>query len=444
MNFKLGSIPIRLRPEFFIIPALGFMNYGRTLGAIWVGIVFLSVLGHELGHATAMRIFGFPPSIELHAMGGWTLWPEGARPTEKQKLIVTLCGPGIELAAALVVWLALSRVDLPPNAVWARDTFVTVNVFWAALNLLPILPWDGGHALDSSVAIVTGRPRSRSVGMVSMVFGLAAVAAAFLLFNSNFMIMYLGAIGVFKGWQRWGGQEPGMVPPEAEKAWNLSTEGKHEQAEALLTQALAASKDTNARIHLLEVLAWVRLSANDPAGAERAVREMGPEAARTAPELRARLAAHHQRPHEVVELLSAPASVLRLRPEAWPLLVSALDDDRRRDEIITAAVSRLALSPQEQEVAAAAAEKLFHSGHIEAALVLCQKAFDVCKAPGFAFNAACCLCRLGRVDEGLEWLTQAVRAGYKSPVSLEEDPDLAPLRSHPGFAALRDAAKNAG
>lgn len=443
MNFRLGTIPVRLRPEFFILPLIGLMTVGMEKGLIWVAIVFASVLGHELGHAMAMRFFGFPPRIELHGLGGWTLWPEGARPTDRQRLIVTLCGPGLELLAAVAVAIALSRVALPPLAVWARDTFVYVNFFWAFLNLLPILPWDGGHALDSTVSLLTKRPRPRGVGMVSMVFGAAAIAAALVLFDKSVMIIYLGAIGVWKGWQRWSGNEPGVVPPEAETAWNLSAQGQHAQAEALLTQTLAATKDPAVRLHLLEVLAWVRLSANDVLGAEKALREMGPEAQRTSPELRARLAAHRQEPHRVVELLAPLATVLRLRPEAWPLLVSALDDARRLDEIVTQAVSRLKLSPQEQEIASAAAEKLFQSGHIEAALLLCKRAFEVSGAPLFAFNAACCLCRLGRVDEGLEWLTRAVKAGYRSPVSLEEDPDLAPLRTHPGFAALRDEAKSA-
>jgi hypothetical protein len=187
----------------------------------------------------------------------------------------------------------------------------------------------------------------------------------------------------------------------------------------------------------------VRLSANDVTSAERAVRELEALGARASPELQARLAANRQEPRKVVELLAPLAKVLRLRPEAWPLLVSALDDEKERDRIIEASVSRLMLVPAEQEVAAAAAEKLFHGGHVDAARVLCQKAFESCRQAQFAFNAACCLCRLGRVDEGLEWLSRAVEAGYKSPEPLDQDPDLAPLRTHPAFPALRDAAKTA-
>ena len=443
VNFRLGSIPVRLRPEFFLIGIISLSSVGMEKGLIWVAIVFVSVLLHELGHAMAMRAFGYAPSIELHMLGGRTSWPEGARPSDKQKLIVTLCGPGIELLAAIVAFIGLTRLDLPPLADWARTQFIYVNFLWALVNMLPILPWDGGHALDSTVSLITKNPRPRGVGMVSMLFGAAAIAAALALFNKNIMLIYLGAIGVWKGWQRWSGNEPGVMPAEAETAWNLSTQGQHEQAAALLTQTLAGSKDPAVRLHLLEVLAWVKLAANDVTGCERVLRELGPDVARVSPELRARVAAHRQEPHRVVELLAAPAAANRLRPEAWPLLVSAVEDERKLDEIVTQAVSRLALAPAEQEIASSAAAKLFQGGHIPAALLLCQRAFEVCKAPVFAFNAACCLCRLGQVDQGLVWLTRAVKAGYKSPVSLEEDPDLAPLRALPGFAALRDEAKSA-
>src|SRR3954462_311198 len=121
MNFRLGTIPVRVRPEFFILPAIGLMQGGLERGLIWVGIVFVSVLGHELGHAMVMRLFGFAPRIELHGMGGWTLWPGGAQPSEKQKLLVSLAGPGIELAAGVAAYFALAHVALPPLAAWGRD-----------------------------------------------------------------------------------------------------------------------------------------------------------------------------------------------------------------------------------------------------------------------------------------------------------------------------------
>lgn len=440
MNFSLGSIPVRIRPEFFIIPAIGLMSFGAQRGMLWVAIVFISVLGHELGHAMAMKKFGFAPSIELHGMGGWTLWPQNARPNEKQKLIVTLCGPGIEIIAGGAVWLAFSQVELPELARFAVTQFVWVNIVWGSLNLLPILPWDGGLVLDSTVALITGKPRRRIVGMVSMVLGAVALAVALLIYK-QFMLGYLGAIGMWKGWQRWSGDEPAGIPQEAEEAWALSAKGQHAAADELLTKTVATTKDPLAKAHLLEVLAWVRLSANDPRGAENAIDQIDPAVAKVSPEIEARLAAHRQQPYRVVELLAPLALKQMLRPEAWPLLMSAYEETDKRDALISASLERVALSQPERVVAHAVAEKLFVSGHIEPALVLCRIAFEKSKEPVFAFNAACCLCRLGRVDEGLVALEQAVKAGYRGAEALEKDPDLAPLRELPGFAALREQVR---
>ena len=40
--------------------------------AIWVGIVFLSALWHELGHAVAFRAYHYRPDIQLIMFGGYT------------------------------------------------------------------------------------------------------------------------------------------------------------------------------------------------------------------------------------------------------------------------------------------------------------------------------------------------------------------------------------
>ena len=56
---------------------LGARLQRPDLIAIWVAIVFISVLVHELGHALVGRMFGLDPQIELHGMGGTTSWVNG-------------------------------------------------------------------------------------------------------------------------------------------------------------------------------------------------------------------------------------------------------------------------------------------------------------------------------------------------------------------------------
>src|SRR3954465_1896369 len=87
LEFHLGSIPVLVRPMFFLMAVLFGAQGGASGAVIWVAVVFFSVLAHEMGHALAMRNFGFSPSIELHAMGGFTTWSREKVPTPGQRLI---------------------------------------------------------------------------------------------------------------------------------------------------------------------------------------------------------------------------------------------------------------------------------------------------------------------------------------------------------------------
>ena len=76
--------------------------------------------------------------------------------------------------------------------------------------------------------------------------------------------------------------------------------------------------------------------------------------------------------------------------------------------------------------------------NVEAALVLCQEAFAVSHTGLFAFNAACCLCRLGRVEEGLDWLGRAVKAGYGNKTAIDEDPEFSDAYNAWGSALVEE------
>jgi hypothetical protein len=52
------------------------------------------------------------------------------------------------------------------------------------------------------------------------------------------------------------------------------------------------------------------------------------------------------------------------------------------------------------------------------------------------FYLGATLAWLGRHEQAVQWLTKAADQGYPSYPRFSTDPNLAPLRSHPGFAAL--------
>ena len=199
-RFKLGGIPVLVRPGFFMLPAIGASNLPPTQAALAVAIVLGSILLHELGHAIAMRGFGRTASIELHMMGGLTFWQQDVRPSVSERLIVSLAGPGIQLVPGVVAFAAWRYGAFSPETQWALRLLVFVNIGWALVNLLPVLPWDGGNSFDALLELLTGRPRPRLVGWVSLVIG--ALVVAFALWERWMMLGYLGGMGILYGFRR--------------------------------------------------------------------------------------------------------------------------------------------------------------------------------------------------------------------------------------------------
>ena len=53
-----------------------------------------------------------------------------------------------------------------------------------------------------------------------------------------------------------------------------------------------------------------------------------------------------------------------------------------------------------------------------------------------SYNLSCAQARLGRIDDAIASLSDAIDRGFAAPNALLEDPDLAPLRIHPRFPDL--------
>ena len=74
LYFPLFGIPVRVTPWFWLAGVL--MGYGLIeqkrfdLLVVWLGCLFLSILVHEMGHALAGKLFGWPSDIILYHFGG--------------------------------------------------------------------------------------------------------------------------------------------------------------------------------------------------------------------------------------------------------------------------------------------------------------------------------------------------------------------------------------
>jgi Zn-dependent protease len=189
-SFRLGKIPVRIHPSFFFVAVVLGLGSGTDVrsGAglsmllAWVAIVFVSVILHELGHATMGLAFGLSPSIELHTMGGTTSWSSGAALTTAKRIAISVAGPGAGFVVAAVVRYALgTRVFGPtPLGTFAYQNLLFVNFGWGIFNLLPMLPLDGGNVMTQLLGAFTGGRGERPARIVSIVVASLALPLALL------------------------------------------------------------------------------------------------------------------------------------------------------------------------------------------------------------------------------------------------------------------------
>ena len=154
MQFRLFSFPVTVEPMFFMLAVfLGIRREALVLIALWVAVVFVSVLVHELGHAFVGQRLGLSPAIRLYGMGGLTHWRVQRRLSSGQQIGISFAGPLAGFCFAALIFVAEPLIAQVGN--WHvqlvyRD-LLWVNIVWGILNLLPILPMDGGHIMQSAM-----------------------------------------------------------------------------------------------------------------------------------------------------------------------------------------------------------------------------------------------------------------------------------------------------
>jgi Zn-dependent protease len=197
---RLFGIELRIHVTFLFLLAFVWMAESAARGTssparglALVGIILVSVVLRELGHALAAMHAGMPAKgIILLPIGGVTVL-EDSQSTEpaqawKRDLRIALSGPLVNLAIALVCGSILLAVA-PEIQLWARPlvhssnlprSLVWYNVFLAVFNLLPAYPMDGGRILrtflgrqmDSMIATRRAVSISQTLATLLMLVGM--------------------------------------------------------------------------------------------------------------------------------------------------------------------------------------------------------------------------------------------------------------------------------
>ena len=193
LRFRLGPFPIAIEPWFWISAVLlSGMTTDLARLAIWVAVVFVSVLVHELGHAIVARRLGGSPEIILRAFGGVTLPILKKRPTALQEIALSVAGPLFGLSLWLVAF-ALERGLRPapgsPLSI-AAGLLAYTSFWWAVLNLLPVLDLDGGHVLQAALTGVRKKDSRRLASGISAVIAAAVAVYAFFIRHDSFLAIF--------------------------------------------------------------------------------------------------------------------------------------------------------------------------------------------------------------------------------------------------------------
>ncbi|MCF7806708.1 MAG: site-2 protease family protein, partial [Simkaniaceae bacterium] len=179
------SIPIRISPFFFLTAGLigYYISRNFTGMLIWIGVIFISIIVHEFGHALISRAFGQNPQIELTAFGGVTYATQPKISLPKEFLVV-LAGPCFGFSLFLIgEALILLKVFSNPLILSFLDIIVTVNFLWTILNLIPVLPLDGGQLMRIILEGVFGYKGRHGAFIASMIVSLL-IAMAFIFFQN--------------------------------------------------------------------------------------------------------------------------------------------------------------------------------------------------------------------------------------------------------------------
>ena len=218
LRFNLFGFPVRIAWGFWVAAiilgfelvrsiefAFGPDSPGRLpLLVLWSICLLVSILVHELGHALAFRQNGIESSIVLYHFGGLAIprsesefglrrhrghlsdiWISFAGPLAQfmsavlLAAVVHFAGYRLDALRAMSSWFDQlpgiqdgQRIDSPGiNAMLIFYLFP--SIYWAIVNLVPVLPLDGGQ-IARSVVLLRGGDVSQALWISVIASGLVA------------------------------------------------------------------------------------------------------------------------------------------------------------------------------------------------------------------------------------------------------------------------------
>ncbi len=171
--FRLLGFPVHIRAGFITFMVLIVLLYGSEFGLWLAGALFVFTLIHELGHALAARATGAEAEISLNFLAGYASYRPTRPISRLERAGISFAGPAVQIVTSLAVLFAMG-VN-PTDRLSIDDSPATWAIWWAGpmiglLNLIPVLPLDGGNIVLTGLDRLVGK-RSR---LWMLYFSLAA------------------------------------------------------------------------------------------------------------------------------------------------------------------------------------------------------------------------------------------------------------------------------
>ncbi|MFP4016878.1 MAG: M50 family metallopeptidase [Halanaerobiales bacterium] len=148
---KVWGLTIRVNPLFLLILTIFFL-----LGMIdQVLIAFSLVILHEFVHVFTAIYYGFKVTkIELFPFGGMAEYNGLLEMEPWHEIKVAVVGPLFNIVFAVVIYCLLYLNIIEANKY--INLLLEYNIVIASINLIPILPLDGGRVLRGFLILIYG------------------------------------------------------------------------------------------------------------------------------------------------------------------------------------------------------------------------------------------------------------------------------------------------
>lgn len=332
LKFRVAGIPITIDWTFPVVMVVFGLAAGLGLADTgwWLLIVLISVLWHELGHATALAAYGRRSRIVIHSVFGLTVSDDGPELRDTDSIVVSLAGPlaGAALGAVLLVVHAQDVAAAGSTWEFVLSRLVWINLGWGLLNLLPIMPLDGGHVLQRVVHMISPRQTDTIPNYVTIAVSVPLAIAAFAvgqpflgLFAGFFAFGGVRALGEARAMQRYNDQQTRAAAALA-KLDSPHPKAAIEALEPLAAEPLPPSLGDPVKVGLAWALLW-RSAPGDLPRVRELASLVGPG---TETSLLAGAAAFgmHRGP-EAYALLARGFAMESSQPPSWFLLRLGLD-----------------------------------------------------------------------------------------------------------------------